>query len=71
MLVVRWILAGLRGAGWAPIAVFAAHVLASRVLGLYDAFPPLDVPMHSAGGAAIAFFFWRSLHLPEARDTVG
>jgi len=41
--------------GWAPLAVFAAHC-AAVFAGLYDIFPPIDIPMHFAGGFAIAFF---------------
>jgi len=41
-------------AGLAPGAVFALHLLLSRGTGAYRAWPHLDVPMHLAGGAAIA-----------------
>lgn len=55
----------LRGA-WAPIAVFLAHVFASRGLNAYAWYPPLDIPMHFAGGVAIAHFFAVGLAaLPE------
>lgn len=66
-----WIVASVRRAGWAPIAVFAAHVAASRLLGTYLAFPALDVPMHLAGGAAIGYFFWCSLRVDESLPIVG
>ena len=42
--------------GWAPLLVFAIHVVASRGLNAYVRFPPTDIPMHFAGGVAIAFF---------------
>jgi hypothetical protein len=42
---------------WAPVLVFGLHVLSSRVFDLYALWPPLDVPMHLAGGLAIGFFF--------------
>jgi hypothetical protein len=42
--------------GWAPLLVFALHVVASRGLNAYVRFPPTDIPMHFAGGVAIAFF---------------
>jgi len=45
-----------RAGGWAPILVFSIHVIASRGLDAYRLFPPTDIPMHFAGGAAIAFF---------------
>ena len=69
--LIGWVFSAVRAAGWAPIVVFGAHVVSSRVLSLYSAFPPLDIPMHLAGGAAIGFFFWRSLQLPESRFAVG
>ena len=31
----------------------------------------LDVPMHLLGGAAIAWFFWSSLAIPECRPVLG
>jgi hypothetical protein len=46
----------LKIGGWFPLAVFSAHVFLSRVLHLYDIYPPMDIPMHFAGGFAIAFF---------------
>ena len=42
--------------GWAPLLVFSIHVVASRGLNAYVRFPPTDIPMHFAGGLAIAFF---------------
>jgi hypothetical protein len=51
----------IRGAGWAPIAVFGIHVLFARVFAAYRAWPDLDIPVHFAGGAAIAFFFARAI----------
>ncbi len=52
-----WVWQTLRDAGWAPAAVFALHLVASRVFHLYARFPKFDIPMHFLGGAAIAFFF--------------
>ena len=54
---LRWIARTLRDGGWAPLLVFGAHVVASRIVPGYDSFPDLDVPMHFLGGMAIAFFF--------------
>ncbi len=42
--------------GWAPILVFAVHVFLIEVLDLYAIWPNADMPMHLAGGLAIAFF---------------
>jgi hypothetical protein len=47
----------LRRAAWAPILVFGLHMLSAQVLGLYDSWPPLDIPMHFFGGVAITWFF--------------
>ena len=41
--------------GWAPLLVFVLHVAASQA-GAYDIWPPTDIPMHVAGGFAIALF---------------
>lgn len=48
----------LRKAAWAPALVFVAHMILWHGVGAYEAFPPLDTPMHLLGGLAIAFFFW-------------
>ena len=48
----------LRRAGWAPALVFVSHMILWHGVGGYEAFPPLDVPMHLFGGLAIAFFLW-------------
>jgi hypothetical protein len=48
------------GGGWAPLAVFVAHLLAAHVFLLYQRWPPVDIPLHLFGGLAIAFFFSRS-----------
>jgi hypothetical protein len=54
-------------AGWAPIAVLAAHVVLSLVFRAYKAWPPLDVPMHLVGGISGAYFLSRSFAaVPEA-----
>jgi hypothetical protein len=42
--------------GWAPLLVFATHVVAAEVIDVYSGWPRLDVPMHVAGGVAIAYF---------------
>jgi len=42
--------------GWAPLTVFLVHVFASRVLDAYRVWPHADIPMHFAGGVAMAFF---------------
>ena len=54
--VAAWLWSTLWQAGWAPAAVFVLHRVASG-LRAYDHYPDLDVPMHLAGGVAIAYFF--------------
>jgi len=52
-----WLLTTLRFAAWAPIGVFLTHVIGSKVFLAYKSWPSFDVPMHLAGGLAIAYFF--------------
>jgi hypothetical protein len=49
------------GGGWAPLAVLVAHLIAAYVFLLYERWPPVDIPLHFGGGAAIAFFISRSV----------
>ena len=57
----RWLnVAGqvVKEAAWAPASVYAAHHLVTEWL---DHEPYVDPVMHFAGGAAVAFLFWRSI----------
>jgi len=63
--------AALVQAGWAPLGVFGLHVVASRVLFLYVAYPPTDVAMHFLGGIAIAYFLWRAAVLASQAGPLG
>jgi hypothetical protein len=45
--------------GWAPLVVFSTHVFLSRGLNAYRHWPPTDIPMHFAGGLAMAYFISR------------
>jgi hypothetical protein len=54
------IVATAREGAWAPALVFGIHILASRVYGWYGPYPDLDIPMHFAGGVAIAWFIHRA-----------
>lgn len=61
----------IRRFGWAPLAVLGLHILGSKVLGAYAAFPDLDVPMHVLGGMAIGYFFWRSAITAHGQIALG
>jgi hypothetical protein len=49
--------------GWAPLSLFLLHVALDAGLDAYAAWPRADVPMHLAGGAAMAFFVSRCLRV--------
>lgn len=53
---ITWITDTLREASWAPLSVFGSYLL-GLALGLYDLFPPLDIPTHFMGGVAITYFY--------------
>lgn len=50
---------------WSPVLVLVAHLVADVLLDAYALFPALDVPMHLAGGCAIAYFAWHALDVLE------
>jgi len=50
------LLATTRRRGWLPLALVAAHLALAFGVGAYEAWPPLDMPMHLAGGAIAAWF---------------
>ena len=58
-------------AGWAPALVFVAHMILWHGVGAYEAFPPLDTPMHLLGGLAIAFFLWTAYSIGARNGTLG
>ena len=51
-----WILVTLRESAWAPLGILAFYAI-GLALGLFDLFPPLDIPTHFMGGVAITYFF--------------
>jgi hypothetical protein len=61
----------LRRAGWAPALVFVAHMILWHGVGAYEAFPPLDTPMHLLGGLAIAFFLWTAYSIGARSGALG
>jgi hypothetical protein len=54
--LANWMLATLRESAWAPLSVLIFY-LVGRSLGLYNLFPPLDMPSHFIGGVAITYFY--------------
>ena len=54
--VTDWILVTLREAAWAPLGVIALYLL-GLLFGVYDRYPPLDIPTHFLGGVAITYFY--------------
>jgi hypothetical protein len=52
----NWAFATLRESAWAPVSVFGFYLI-GLVFGLYDKFPPLDIPTHLMGGVSITYFF--------------
>ena len=46
---------------WAPVLVFAVHLVLAGVFDAYHRWHPIDIPMHLTGGMAIAFFISRSV----------
>ena len=69
--VITWLWTSVVSAGWAPASVFVIHVVISRGLGAYLTLPDLDIPMHFAGGVAIAYFLWRSINIDAAGPVLG
>ena len=54
--LLNWVLTTLREAAWAPLGVYVVYRVA-KSFGAYLVYPPLDIPTHFLGGAAIAYFF--------------
>jgi hypothetical protein len=67
----RVLIDACRDAAWAPIVVFATHVVCGRFFDVYSHWPEFDVPMHIAGGAAIAFFLARVVAHAQYQGFVG
>jgi hypothetical protein len=54
--VTGWILLTLREAAWAPLTVIGLYLM-GLVFGIYDRYPPMDIPTHFLGGIAITYFY--------------
>ena len=60
-----WILVTLREAAWAPLSVIGLYLL-GLVFGMYDRYPPLDIPTHFLGGVAITYFYRSAIRNSQA-----
>ncbi len=49
-------IATIRRFGWMPIIIFLAHEICAHIVDGYRRWPAIDIPLHFAGGVAIAFF---------------
>src|SRR5512139_2758596 len=63
-----WILVTLREAAWAPLGVIGLYLL-GLLFGVYDRFPPLDIPTHFLGGVAITYLY--RVAIKGSRQLVG
>jgi ABC-type Mn2+/Zn2+ transport system permease subunit len=54
--IFEWITVTLREAAWAPLGVFGFYLF-GLAIGLYKAYPPVDIPTHFMGGVSITYFF--------------
>jgi hypothetical protein len=52
----HWLVPALREAAWAPLGILGFYFVA-RTFQLFKLFPPLDIPTHFLGGAAITYFY--------------
>lgn len=68
---LAWAITSLRRAAWAPVLVFAIHVAAILGLDIYRSFPEFDIPMHFAGGVAIAYFFGKCYRAADSLELLG
>ncbi len=69
--LIRWMFTSLREVGWAPSAVFTFHIIAVVVWDIYSRIPDFDIPMHFAGGVAIAYFFGGCYRTARQFDLLG
>ena len=54
--LINWVFVMFREAAWAPLAVICFYAI-GLAFDWYDLFPPLDIPSHFLGGAAITYFY--------------
>jgi hypothetical protein len=54
--LMNWVRITFREAAWAPLGVICFYAI-GLAFDWYDLFPPLDIPSHLLGGAAITYFY--------------
>lgn len=54
--LINWVLVTSREAAWAPLGIICFYAI-GLAFDWYDIFPPLDIPSHLLGGAAITYFY--------------
>ncbi len=54
-----------------PFGIFLVSEALNRAIHIYDIFPWLDVPMHFAGGAGMAFSFYLVIKYWQKRGNLG
>ena len=65
---INWIIATLKEAAWAPLAVFGFYVF-GLLINLFDNYPFIDMPTHFMGGVAITYFFRSAIR--QSQSLVG
>ena len=53
---IDWVYATLKESAWAPLSVVGFYAI-GLAFGLFDLYPPLDIPTHFMGGVAITYFY--------------
>ena len=52
----NWIVLTLKESAWAPLCIIGFYIVALAI-GLFELYPPLDIPSHLVGGIAITYFY--------------
>jgi hypothetical protein len=63
-------LACVRKAGWLPALILTVHGVAALNFNAYNRWPAFDIPMHFAGGLAVAYVAFRCLDELVRRDVM-
>ena len=66
--LANWLFVTFRETAWAPIGVICFYAI-GLAFDWYDRFPPLDIPSHFLGGAAITYFYGSAIR--NSQNIVG